>query len=318
MSLTKLASTSTSRSLNLKNAPLAMLPSVSTLQEEATSTLVATLIFSASTSASVANIASEKLNTLVRSAQTLDVRERNRESGKASHPWESEPQGHEVHSIRSYQTHSEKDARPHTHTHHDLRSQTPVNQDPRSLVPQNQPRSRDQPQKHSIDQRQHVRNDSGATGGGHSSADYAEPQQSHGRRHDYDVQSMETSVVPRALPKNPIPSPIVTVRSEFPTLNRSRQQQSLTCLVTIEVVDGKWRPDPEDIRTPPPMFSPDHTDSSSQPRSPDRSPRIDIPRERPEVLTKVSEDLRTRVDNWHGLDFSRCAMTTYATLGWSI
>lgn len=155
-----------------------------------------------------------------------------------------------------------------------------------------------------LDSRQHSRSDSGATGCGHSSVDYSEPQQANSRRHDYDVQSMETSLTPRNHTKNPIPPPTVTVRSEFPTLNRSRQQQSLTCLVTVEVVDGKWRPDPEDIRSPPAIF-PDSPDNISMPRTPDR-PRLDIPREHPDVLARVAEQLRTKVDNWHGLDFPRC------------
>jgi hypothetical protein len=58
--------------------------------------------------------------------------------------------------------------------------------------------------------RQHLRSDSGATGVA-SSHDYAAAQD--GRRHDYDVQSMETSLSsPRGLLKNPIPAPTVTVR----------------------------------------------------------------------------------------------------------
>ena len=98
---------------------------------------------------------------------------------------------------------------------------------------------------------QHMRSDSGATGVA-SSADYAG---THDGRHPYDLQSMEASLSPRGMVKSPIPPPTVTVRSEFPTLSRSRQQQSLTCLVTVEVVEGKWRPDPEDVRGVPPMPS---------------------------------------------------------------
>ena len=107
--------------------------------------------------------------------------------------------------------------------------------------PANQPRQRDS--SHSRDRgsdrggsisRAHGRSDSGATGLA-SSNDYATTHD--GRRHDFDVQSMETSLSsPRGLLKSPIPAPTVTVRSEFPTLSRSRQQQSLTCLITVEVV----------------------------------------------------------------------------------
>jgi hypothetical protein len=157
--------------------------------------------------------------------------------------------------------------------------------------------------------RQHLRSDSGATGVA-SSHDYAAAQD--GRRHDYDVQSMETSLSsPHGHLKNPIPPPIVTVRSEFPTLSRSRQQQSLTCLVTVEVVEGKWRADPEDVRGAPPLPSIASATENAygRPKSPARSRQaaydFDTPYESEEVLDEITEDLHSRVDNWHGLDFSR-------------
>ncbi|GAM87356.1 hypothetical protein ANO11243_053800 [Dothideomycetidae sp. 11243] len=151
---------------------------------------------------------------------------------------------------------------------------------------------------------QHMRNDSGTTGG-HSHHEY-DPHLSTGRKHDYDVQSMEMTVnSPRPSAKNPIPAPIVTVRSEFPTLNRSRQQQSLTCLVTVEVVDGKWRPDPEDIRAPPPGPSPLIPEEVASPKSVRSRGGPSFPRDPPEVLQRVTEDLHNKVENWHGLDFAR-------------
>lgn len=157
-----------------------------------------------------------------------------------------------------------------------------------------------------IGSRQHTRNDSGATGVA-SSGEYADGQQNAtGRRHDYDVQSMETDLSsPRAsLTKNPIPPPSVTVRSEFPTLNRSRQQQSLTCLVTIEVPDGKWHPDPDDLRHAPPVPAIPQDEAHGSVKSPiNRQP--DLSYEAPEVLDEITEELRLRVDNWHGLEFQR-------------
>lgn len=152
--------------------------------------------------------------------------------------------------------------------------------------------------------RQHGRSDSGATGLA-SSNDYAATHE--GRRHDYDVQSMETSLSsPRGLLKSPIPAPTVTVRSEFPTLSRSRQQQSLTCLVTVEVVEGKWRPDPEDIRGAPPLPSiAGATESSNRGKSPVNSRPFEPQYESTAALDEITEDLHARVDNWHGLDFSR-------------
>jgi len=155
-------------------------------------------------------------------------------------------------------------------------------------------------------QSRHVRNDSEATGVA-SSGGYPETMQSGPRRaHDYDVQAMETSLTsPRATTRNPIPAPTVTVRSEFPTLNRSRQQQTLTCLVTIEVPDSKWRPDPEDLQNVPPLSAPVMDDPYARQPSPTRSAPRFYPYEPPEVLDAMTENLRSRVDNWHGLDFSR-------------
>lgn len=161
----------------------------------------------------------------------------------------------------------------------------------------------------SVGRQHHVRNESVGTGPG-STGDY---ESSHntttngGRRHDYDVQSMETAISsPRAsITKNPIPAPCVTVRSEYPTLSRSRQQQSLTCLVTVEVAEGKWNPDPSDLRGAPTLPAM-HQDSATfnHPKSPEVRPSEWV-YETPEFLDEITEDLRSRVDNWHGLDFSR-------------
>lgn len=158
----------------------------------------------------------------------------------------------------------------------------------------------------------HVRSDSEATGVA-SSGGYPETTQSgqQARRHDYDVQAMETTPgSPRGATRNPIPSPTVTVRSEFPTINRSRQQQTLTCLITVEVPDTKWKPDPEDLGAAPPGPPPNGKmeDAFARPPSPARSAPRFYPYESPEVLEEITESLRNRVDNWHGLDFSRSVM----------
>ena len=168
---------------------------------------------------------------------------------------------------------------------------------------------RERIEKYGMPNRQHSRNESGNTGGATNSSDgYAEPHGTTGRRHDYDVQSMETALSsPRAsLTKNPIPAPTVTVRSEYPTLTRSRQQQSLTCLITIEVPEGKWRPDPADLRGAP-LLPPSQQEANNQPRpkSPVQNQQTDWQTESSEVLDEITEDLRVRVDNWHGLDFQR-------------
>jgi hypothetical protein len=170
----------------------------------------------------------------------------------------------------------------------------------------------------------HARSDSEATGVA-SSGGYPETTQSGPpRRHDYDVQAMETTPAsPRGITRNPIPAPIVTVRSEFPTLNRSRQQQTLTCLVTVEVPDNKWRPDPEDLGAPAPQPPPvvnRAEETYGRPPSPARSAPRFYPYESTEVLEEMTDSLRNRVDNWHGLDFSRlvvalCFWTAQSPIG---
>jgi len=156
----------------------------------------------------------------------------------------------------------------------------------------------------------HTRNDSEATGAA-SSVGYPETAISGPpRRHDYDLQAMESSITsPRtSVTRNPIPPPAVSVRSEFPTLNRSRQQQTLTCLVTIEVPDNKWRPDPDDIRGVPPIPAIRPEENYARPPSPAQSAPRFYPYEAPEVLEEITENLRNRVENWHGLDFNRLDM----------
>jgi hypothetical protein len=153
-------------------------------------------------------------------------------------------------------------------------------------------------------QHQHARNGSGTA----SSADYADAQNGTGRRHDYDVHAMETDLSsPRTSAiKNPIPPPVVTVRSEFPTLNRSRQQQCLTCLVTIEVPEGKWHPSPHDLQHTPPAQSLPQDEAYSSVKSPVRPPHTrQVPDEDLEALEETTEELKARVDNWHGLEFER-------------
>lgn len=157
----------------------------------------------------------------------------------------------------------------------------------------------------------HTRNDSTGMA---SSNGYPETAQSGSQwRHDYDIQTMEaTPSSPRAATRNPIPPPIVTIRSEFPTISRSRQQQTLTCLVTVEVPDNNWRPDPEDIGSPVQSqlaINPGITEAAPRAISPAPTPTSSAPRFHPyesaEVLEEMTENLRNRVDNWHGLEFSR-------------
>lgn len=169
--------------------------------------------------------------------------------------------------------------------------------------PQQQQQGRDR--YNSVSQstyRSHGRN--GSTGQVSSNGEYAEP----GRRHDYDLDAMEGDLSsPRAsLKKSPIPHPQLQVRSEYPTLTRSKHPQTLTCLVTVEVLEGRWRPTPEDLRPPPPLPN-IHDDGKEvvRPRTPEEETAPDWMSETPQELEEVTQDLRERVENWHGLDFSR-------------
>jgi hypothetical protein len=165
----------------------------------------------------------------------------------------------------------------------------------------------------------HWRNDSNISGG-----DYSEPTQpipaATVRRNDYDAQSMESELNARRPPVvNPIPPPTVTVKSEFPTISRSKDQQSLTCLVTLDVSEKGWRSYDDDI-TPVPLLAQPY-DQQYPPSSPTgrsqysfdksdgssaRQREREAEREREqEILVGITEELRQRVENWHGLDFNR-------------
>ncbi|KAK0781033.1 hypothetical protein LTR75_014809 [Friedmanniomyces endolithicus] len=231
----------------------------------------------------------ENLNRLVRSAQNNDIKDRFRDLQATPTPWETD-------TIRQ-------------------NVQARQRQQPRSTREQLLP---EQPQPRTADPRYdryngvHGRNESGETTGATSTNDYAETHQSNGRRHDYDLQSMEASVTnPKHPARNPIPPPTVTIRSEFPTLSKSRQQQSLTCLVTVEVVDGKWRASADDLRSPPSMPPTIPEEGYEQPTSRETMRQAEHPRaaesthENLQVFEKAKEELYKRVDNWHGLDFAR-------------
>ncbi|KAB8772381.1 hypothetical protein FH972_026670 [Carpinus fangiana] len=132
-------------------------------------------------------------------------------------------------------------------------------------------------------------------------------------RPDMDHNTPTTS--PRLQPiSNPIPPPSILIRSEYPTLHRSKQQQSLTCLVTVEMPEGKWKPSVEDLRR-----LAEQTRQQEDREAPRKLPHKrgesrmsevpEVPEELPpelqEELDRLTENLIARVDNWHGLDFLR-------------
>lgn len=237
----------------------------------------------------------ENLNKLVRSAQTPDLSDRFRDPQSTPTPWERDDfrQPHQANQSSPRKPQNQRMTRDH-------------------LLPEQTRTANYQVDRHNG---AHGRNQSGDTGLA-STTDYAETHHhSMGRRHDYDVQSMETTISsPRHMAKNPVPAPTVTVRSEFPTLNKSRQQQSLTCLVTVEVIDGKWQPNPEDLRSPPPVPAPIPEEIYDAP-TPKPEPKAQLGRDSRKVpepsheelqeLERVKEELYNRCENWHGLDFQR-------------
>lgn len=257
----------------------------------------------------------ENLNKLVRSVQTPDSgKERRRDPESTPTPWETEsmhrqppaqqqrqtPQHHPAPSQYSQQSHQSPRRPPRMSREHLLPEQVRIN---------SYQYERTGPQTHGRNESA----DTGAVSAGVSAGDYADTHASGGRRHDYDLQSMEASLSsPRHAARNPIPAPTVTVRSEFPTLSKSRQQQSLTCLVTVEVVDGKWQPNPEDLRSPPPMPAPIPEEVYEQPTPPQTKATkppshraVDSVHEDTAAMEEVKEDLYRRCENWHGLDFAR-------------
>ncbi|KUL85829.1 hypothetical protein ZTR_07384 [Talaromyces verruculosus] len=239
----------------------------------------------------------EKLSNIVRSASVSDAAT-TRSTLTTPTPWDNRNHNQQAHqdSLRSYQMQQQQQhQQDHNFSRRDSRDTSSQRERVERLTTNSSRR-----------QTSHSRQDSGNTGVA-SSGEYTDgQQQSTGRRHDYDVQAMESDLSPRSgAIKNPIPAPIVTVRSEFPTLNRSRQQQPLTCVVTVEVPDGHWRPDMDDLRFTPLNAQLPPEDVYAPIRSPTVNSSRSTPAESRENLDEIAEDLRLRVENWHGLEFQR-------------
>lgn len=243
-------------------------------------------------------VRTEKLSNIVRSASVSDAAT-TRSTLTTPTPWDNRNHNQQAHqeSLRSYQMQQQQQQQQQDHnfSRRDSRDTSSQRERIERLTTNSSRR-----------QTSHSRQDSGNTGVA-SSGEYTDgQQQSTGRRHDYDVQAMESDLSPRSgAIKNPIPAPIVTVRSEFPTLNRSRQQQPLTCVVTVEVPDGHWRPDMDDLRFTPLNAQLPPEDVYSPIRSPTVNSSRSTPAESRENLDEIAEDLRLRVENWHGLEFQR-------------
>lgn len=157
--------------------------------------------------------------------------------------------------------------------------------------------------------RAHNRDQSAATS--INTSNLQEPPPSNLRRHNYDLEAMEAAMnAPRPQPTAPIPAPQVSVRGEFPSLTKSRQQQSLTCLVTVEVAESKWVYEDPQAAARAPQTHPQVKSPRPAPRQqPRQAPPIQPPRRQASsasmVMQTKAQELRRRVDNWHGLDMSR-------------
>lgn len=128
------------------------------------------------------------------------------------------------------------------------------------------------------------------------------------RRHA--VESSIDTTVPTtttrfSLPRNPIASPVLNLRSEYPTLTRSKQPQSLTCLITVEVPDTNIRPNFSEQQTSKNAASavPEPVHISRPPTPPKDIEEDEL--DSSEEMDGIALDLQSRVDNWHGLDFSK-------------
>ena len=240
----------------------------------------------------------EKLSSIVRSvSQNNEARDQQQRSTQNTPtPWDTQPGRDRPRSRESNSRSQQRDSR-------ESQSQRDSKESQRERIERYGAGSR----------QQHARNGSAGTGPS-SQGEY--PDTHGGRRHDYDVQSMETDLSNHraSITRNPIPPPHVTVRSEYPTLSRSRQSQTLTCLITIEVPEGKWSPDPEDLRGAPPLPPLPQEKEVVRAQSPNHNQQGGWQTESSETLEEITEDLRVRVDNWHGLDFSRYVSLNYARM----
>lgn len=232
-----------------------------------------------------------KLSNIVRSVARKDASPRS--SSNTPLPWDPQTQ-----QAQQPQAQAQPDDLLSTHDIYNRNSRENPNRDSRDS-------QRMRIERLGIGNAAHGRNDSGHA----PSNEYGNESNGPSRKHDYDLHAMETSVGHGHIKDNrsAIPTPSVTVRSEFPTLNRSRQQQSLTCIVTIEVPEARWSTFGEDgLAAPPvPPLPSDHLPSQGPTRQRYDLPEPFIPYESQEVLEEVTEELRVRVDNWHGLEFQR-------------
>ncbi|GKT88492.1 von Willebrand factor type A domain-containing protein [Colletotrichum tofieldiae] len=230
----------------------------------------------------------EKISSLVKSSHSTDNRSNHTPTPTAT-PWDNP-------TPRPTSIESNQRNMPSTHT--------------RESAPRSTGRDRDSSQPPTSERygpSRHARSDSEATGVA-SSGGYPETTQSGPR-------AGTTTMFRQWKRRREVRVGLPGIRSRR---RLSRQQQTLTCLITVEVPDNKWRPDPEDLGSAPPgppAVNARIDDAFARPPSPARSAPRFFPYESREVLEEMTEHLRNRVDNWHGLDFSRFGkLRLYGTL----
>nr|POF05993.1 hypothetical protein CFP56_53380 [Quercus suber] len=128
------------------------------------------------------------------------------------------------------------------------------------------------------------------------------------RYHGYDAQATEVTVTSlRPTIRNSVPPPAVTLRSEFPAITKSRQQQSLTCLVTVEVTNSRQSQPFHEQTSRSPSTPESLTSKLGLPRSPllkSASP-VDSVHEGQSALSRVKDELLQRMDHWHGMEYAK-------------
>lgn len=139
--------------------------------------------------------------------------------------------------------------------------------------------------------------------------DYLEPLdgrkqiKGHTTKDNDDATSTTTTPYRQAPIRNPIPAPTVHIKSEYPNLVRSDEARALICLVTVEVPTGRWMPSKDELghlRRIPETRSMQSNHSDSNEESSDEE--VD---DAAQDLEREASNLKNRVDNWHGLPFTK-------------
>ncbi|KAJ8610971.1 hypothetical protein MRB53_038184 [Persea americana] len=132
-----------------------------------------------------------------------------------------------------------------------------------------------------------------------------QPTRSPRQGHAPQISSTSSTPPVPAFLSSPIPPPIISLRSEYPSIQRSTKQQNLTCLVTVEVPQQKWLAHAQQLHllpsTEPEVPAPADSAIGSTAGDSEGKPQVLSA----DAAAATAEALRSCVDNWHGLDFSK-------------